>query len=147
VSAVEAVHLPDETIPITFVQDMRITQGWVRFLSVFGFVFMGLMILLGAGMLLAGAVAKDLPAWFGIVYVGVGFLYLPPSLLLHRYASTTSAFLRERTLDSLGVALARQRSFWRFVGVSAAILVGLYGLAIVGAIGFGFYAALTRHPG
>jgi hypothetical protein len=117
---------------------MRQTKPWATFLGILGFVGCGFMILAGIFMMAAGAFAPSRgpvpPAVFGLFYIVFSGLYVYPSLCLVRYGSSISRFLANPDQDTLAMALGEQKSFWRFAGILAVVLMVLYGLAIVGGI-------------
>jgi hypothetical protein len=82
-----------QAITPAMIECLRQTKPWVRFLSVLGFIFTGLIVLagialaLGAGLLrsMANTPLAGVPAvLIGVVYVGLGILYLIPNLFLFR---------------------------------------------------------------
>ena len=74
------------------------------------------------------------PAVFGLVYVAFGLLYVLPALFLNRYSSHIADLLRTNRMTDLELALAAQKSFWKFVGVFILVILCLYVLGIVAAI-------------
>jgi hypothetical protein len=121
---------------------LRQTKPWVRFLSVLGFIGVGLMCLAGAFGAAAAVVTGD-PNMVAVslIYPVAALLYLFPSLFLFRYASRIADFLRGGQAAQLEAALAAQKSFWKFVGILTVVMLVLYvgilavalGLAIIGA--------------
>jgi high-affinity nickel permease len=64
---------------------------------------------------------------------------------LLRYGTSIGRFLRSPDMNGLADALARQRSFWRFVGIMTATVIGLYFVAIfVGIVAAVFVAARSK---
>lgn len=118
---------------------LRATRAWVRFLSVLGFVVSGCLALVFA-LMLAGTGAANHTAALSVApavaasLLGAAF-YFVPSFLLHRYAGAIDAFLASREMVELEGLLARQRAFWRFMGVLAATCLGL---AFLGLVARGF---------
>lgn len=114
---------------------LRQTQPWVRFLSVLGFICSALMMLVGllgfGTMTLAGADAGPASRFLLLVYIPVGVLYFFPSFFLFRYASRINALWTTRSVRQLEDALEAQKSFWKFVGILAAVVIALYLAGIV----------------
>lgn len=144
-SAVEAPPQSSGEIPDSLVHDMQVTRTWVRLLSILAFILTGLLMIGGVGVMIAGSFSKELPSWAGAIYLVFAAVYVPPALFLHRYASALTGFLSEQTVARLGVALAHQKSFWRFIGICAALLLILYGLAMA-AVMVGAFAAFEARP-
>jgi hypothetical protein len=126
--------LPDEVgqcVTPTVLDMLRQTQPWVRFLSVLGFISSGLMVLIGVG----GAVAMMSRGigFIFLIYVPMALLYFVPSLFLFRYASRIAELRVIRGVKQLEDALAAQKSFWKFVGIAAMVVIAIYLLMLVGA--------------
>jgi hypothetical protein len=131
-------------IPPALVEAMRQTKPWVRFFGVVGFIGCGLMVLAGLFMLALGGSSK-MPGWIGLVYLPFGLLYFFPSLYLYRYGVSIEAFLRRTSVETLGEALAQQKSFWRFVGILTATILIIYAAVLVIGLVAGFGAlAMSR---
>ena len=132
------------------VEPLRRTKGWVRFLAILGFIGAGFMLLAALGMGVAWTVAPPtgaeemLPLLIGYsVFLGaMAFLYVVPCLRLLRYASGIARLEVQRDAGSLEHALEQQRSFWRFLGITAIVLLVLYALFLMGAIAFGAFSAM-----
>lgn len=122
------------------------TRPWVRFISIVTFVMAGIMVLVGIAVLLVavlgglaarghsalgpigGAIGGSVVA---LLYMALAFLYVAPGVYLFRYASAITRLKAHASPGGLEDALRHQKSFWRFVGIMAAI--GLV-LAVVGLI-------------
>lgn len=123
---------------------LRATRPWVKFLAIVGFIFTGLMILIGLIFALVGAAMPaqaGLPAnfgrVFGIAYLVLAFLYLMPCLYLIRYARAIEA-IPGTGQAAFEDALKNQKSFWKFMGIMMIVLLCLYVLFII----FGVSAAV-----
>jgi hypothetical protein len=135
--------------PVTpvMVQQLRGTKGWVRLLSIIGFLGAGLMLIAGGVMAALSSVGAGGESPFGPVGgIALGLLYLVfavvyffMSLLLHRYAGAIGGLVRTRQVAFMEAALSHQRSFWRLVGVITVVgivvwIVVMIGLLIAGAM-------------
>ncbi len=119
------------------------TAKWARLVAILGFVFLGVLLIVGvlAGWLFYRMMALQAaasgqaplidPALFGLLY-GLIFLvavviYFFPTLFLYQYAQRTLRALQtgfDPAQFSKGVGA--QRSFFAYMGVLMIILVGLY---------------------
>jgi len=132
------------------VEMLRQTKPWVTFLSVMAFIGSGLMLLGGGAMMLMGAIAGGsgnagaLPsAALGAIYIPLAFLYIYPALKLWGFSSAIGRLLGTRASMDLEMALAQQKSFWKFAGIMTIVMMVLYALVFVGAIVVGIAAG--RH--
>jgi hypothetical protein len=139
---------PSAAVPPSLIELLAQTRPWVRLISVLIFVGMGLGVL---GTLVMGAVGarSGMPgsgavsAAMFIPMLFVMALYIPPALFLWQYAAKIRQLQNGGGMPSLEEALSRQKSFWKYIGILAAVMLGLYAFAIVGAGMFG--ALMSRH--
>jgi hypothetical protein len=124
-------------VPPEIVDLMRQTKPWVTFLGVLGLIGAGLMVLLGLFSMMMGGSRSGAMGAMGLAYVVIAVIYVMPSLHLLRYGSSIGPFLADPTIERLGGALGHQRSFWRFVGIMAIVMMVLYFLLFVGLFAFG----------
>ncbi|HYH14004.1 MAG TPA: DUF5362 family protein [Flavisolibacter sp.] len=120
------------------------TARWARFLSIIGFIFLGIMIL--AGVSLSLFVGRPLDTYggssvFDAFSVGMAFFYLIlavlwffPLLFLFRFATRMKTALNSNDQNALNIALQNLKICFRYVGVITIIVLALYALAIVFAI-------------
>lgn len=110
------------------------TKPWVKFLAIMGMVGAGFMVLGGLAMLATPM------AWVSLVYLLMSFLYVVPSVYLYRYAEGIGSLKINPESLTLEQALAHQRSFWRFTGITTAVMLVIYALAFAAGIA---YSVLT----
>ncbi len=126
------------SVASTTIDLLRQTRPWVRFMSVMSFIGSGFMLIFGVAVMVIGSLGpsgKDLPTpALGLVYVPLAFLYVYPGVKLWSYASAIEKLTLSRAVDDLDGALGQQKSFWRFVGIMALVVMGLYAVGIVVAV-------------
>ncbi len=124
---------------------LQATAKWARLVAILGFVFLGIMLLIGIIMgaflgrvmamkaAMTGQVMPFDPAMFGVFYavifLVVVVIYFFPTLFLYQYATRTLRALRggfDAAQFSKGVGA--QRSFFTYIGILMIVLVGLYTL-------------------
>ena len=120
-----------ESVFYEAIQSLARTKPWVRFISVLGFLFFGIMLVSMLFMLgVGGGIFMLVP----VLPVMVLF-YLIPSVLLWNYASRIGNLLNDRSANSLVAAVAAQKSFWKYVGMATAIVLVFYmGIALLAGI-------------
>ncbi len=113
---------------------MRSTQPWVTMFAILSFIgaffgaIGGLFVLVASSKM--GPIASFGPL-FGLVYFVMAGFYGYVGVLLWGYRSGIQLYLSSNgELESLAIAVGRQASFWRFVGILTAILIALY-LALI----------------
>lgn len=120
------------------IEALERTKPWVRFLSVIGFISVGLMAL-GAVVLGAAVAFSDrpgeLPKWLAVLYAVLAVVYFFGVRLLHRYATAIDVVINGRpTASDVEDALWAQQAFWRFAGILTIIMLGCYAIMIPVAI-------------
>ncbi len=116
------------------------TKPWVRFLAVLGFLvsLIGTAVAL-LSVLLEGDLTPESPFQWGFIAGELAatlfmclIAYFIPSLLLWKYGSRIGEHLGQRDSSTFLRALASQKSFWKYVGVLALIMIAFYGVAMLG---------------
>jgi hypothetical protein len=138
---------------ITVSEDMlgslKATKTWVTFLSIVGFVFCALMVL-GALAMFAGVGSgaagpmKMLGPGFGVFYLILVAIYFFPCLFLFHYGRAIGR-IPSAGQSAMEEALAKQKSFWKYMGIVTIIAIGLDLCLILGAVLFGMMAATGGH--
>ena len=111
------------------------TRPWVLFLSILGFLGGGLMAL-AAVVVVIGAVFAAQPEMLivGPIYLLYAALYLASAYYLFLYGRRIGVFEQTNQVRDLESALVAQKSFWRLVGITLAVMLALGLLFAVGAV-------------
>lgn len=139
-----------EPVLLTITEDIRSfiyeSSKWTKFLSIVGFVFTGLMIMLSLSV---GAIMSSMNNMVGAqnnpyAAMGTGFLtvfllitagiYFYPSFILFKFSSSAKQAVLYGDQESLSTAMGKLKSFFKFWGILLIVILGFYALAIVTAI-------------
>lgn len=119
------------------VETMRQTRTWAMFVGVIGVIF-GLLSLAVClmGMMMISNVPPGTPeqaqmALGTAVQFVSGLVQLIVGSCALRFSGRTADFVASRSVAQLDLALQAQLTFWRVLGIIAAIMVGLIVLAFV----------------
>ena len=120
----------DALVTPRILEAMRQTRPWVTFFAVLGFIATGFSVIAGIGFIASTRSEFQGAGEFGLVYlliaglcgVGAGFLY--------RYRTSIVALERGGGVSALEGTIEAQKSFWRFIGISSAVALGLYVVVI-----------------
>jgi hypothetical protein len=116
---------------------LRQTRPWVRLISVLMFIGIAFM-LLGACVMIGISSSRpgNVPfaVGFGLMYVLMSFIYIMPAIYLSRYASRISELQQYRREDKLEQAIEAQKSFWKFIGIIALVILLLYAAVALVAV-------------
>jgi Family of unknown function (DUF5362) len=131
-------------------EHLKNTKPWVRLLSILGFIGAVLMLILGVVVIAGGSLVQGLTgdtgfpvAALGVIYLAAAFLYIAPSMYLWRYGKAIGVLLDSPRVRNLEEALGHQKSFWRFAGICAAVILVLYAVIFVFAIGAAIIGAIA----
>ncbi|MES2836383.1 MAG: hypothetical protein V4667_02580 [Bacteroidota bacterium] len=114
---------------------------WSKFLSIMGFIGMGIMLIAGVGMIIAGfKFATYMPAGvmnfgvLGLIYIVIAGIYFVPFYYFFKSAVDikNGLFSNNQLLFSSGIAYLK--SHLKFMGIMTIIILSLYVLIIIGAI-------------
>lgn len=116
--------------------------GWTYFLSIIGFIFVGLFVLIAV---FASSIynnmaqfSQELPVNVGLfmtaVYVIVALIYFFPILFLFKFSKRLKSALKSKEDEELASALEMLKSHYKFVGVFTIIVLSLYALAIISGL-------------
>jgi hypothetical protein len=107
------------------------------------------MVLIGGGLFIMGAAMGARhggpPAFLGCIYIPFALLYFFPALFLFQYASLITRFQNTPDAQSLHAALAKQKSFWKFVGIMMVVILSIYLIFIIVMIIAGIAGAAFMH--
>lgn len=125
---------------------LREAAKWAYFLSILGFVFVGLFVIIGLFMgtalsTLSSRSAGMLPAsFFSAIYIIMAALYFFPVLYLYRFGSNVKRAFSSNDTEALTQGLKGLKSHYKFVGILAIIMISFYILAIL----FSLFAGLSN---
>ena len=119
------------------------TAQWAKFLSIIGFVFIGLMIVLGVVMIfvipslnqkisgLSGTSPMVNSVYFSIFYFILAAAYFFPVLYLFRFSNQSLKAIKNKKHKFLTSAFKQLKNHFKFVGILIIVSLSLYVLAIL----------------
>ena len=119
------------------------TSKWCKFLSILGFVGLGLLLLssffintIYSNMSQASAMPFNLGIVMTIVYVLIIAIYIFPIYYLYQFSLQLKKALISKDDETLASAFEMLKSHYKFTGVFSIIMLSIYVLAgIVGLMG------------
>jgi hypothetical protein len=124
---------------------------WTRFLSIVGFVLTAMFVMsaFSVGAMLS-ALSTTMPGnpmlklgsgvWT-VVYLLFALLQFYPSFLLYKFSSSATKAVLFADQPSLGEAIGKLKSFFKFWGILTIVIIALYVLMIVMFVSSGGQAA------
>ncbi|GJM31309.1 MAG: hypothetical protein DHS20C18_03100 [Saprospiraceae bacterium] len=129
--------------------DLIATAKWAKFLSIVGFVMMGLMLLgiFAASSMMAymlqestgGLIGSGVIIVFYLILLGIFFF---PLLFQFRFANKALVAVETGNQSALTGAFSNLKSMYKFWGIYTAIILGLYGLILVGSLLIGIGSSI-----
>lgn len=130
---------------------LKETAKWAYFLSIIGFVGIGLLVLIAIfagtffslmsnsvpGMAAAGG---SFGIMFSIIYLIMALLYFFPVYFLNKFASNAKKAFRDNDSEALTNSFGYLKSHYKFIGILTVILLALYGVVLVFAVIAGLIA-------
>ena len=124
---------------------LRESAKWCMFLSIVGFIFIGLMVIMGAFMAIAMSAIPDDPyggamgmnpfmaikGYLGAFYIILALVYFFPVYYLFNYSKGTKQALDSGNEDVLSNALVNLKSHHKYLGIFTIITIGLYIIGII----------------
>lgn len=122
---------------------LKESAKWCKFMSIVGFVGIGLMVLGGLFVMISSSALDSMSetsrfpfptSVLTIFYLVFAAIYFFPVYYLYQYATKTTIALRSRNQQLLTDGLENLKSHHKFLGIFTLIIISIYGLVFVGAI-------------
>jgi len=118
---------------------LRETAKWSKFLSIVGFVMMGLMLLFlgfaGTTMstMFASSYGRSTGGGFAQFIILAAFLliYFFPCLYLYKFATKMQVALRSNDQETLNSSFENLKSCFKFMGILMIIILAIYAVAFL----------------
>ncbi|MGB0837429.1 MAG: hypothetical protein ACPGRE_04965 [Flavobacteriaceae bacterium] len=117
------------------------TSKWAKFLSIMGFIMTGIMVLAAIGMLFfSGTTSSALGMGvqgilFSVIYLIMALIYAYPCYLLLKFSNNVSESISNGDSGQLEQALKNQSDMYTFFGIFTIIILAIYLIGIVIALG------------
>lgn len=146
---------PDETLQLdrSGIENLNETRKWTMFISILGFVGMGLMII---GLIVAMAVMGTLRSQYGegmqlqtssltpftmIPFIILVAIYFFPLYYLLMFSRNSATAVRNKDSVALNSAMKYLRMHYRFMGILLIVVLSIYLIIILIAIAAGGFIA------
>jgi hypothetical protein len=134
---------------------LQVIRKWAKFIAVFMFVMIGLMVLAGFFMgfamsaLSTMSVKQPMPFpsfFFTIIYLVMALIYFFPVLYLYRFSQHLGNALMMGSSEELSASFQFLSKHYHFVGVLMIISLILFGLMIFVAVIAGIFGLTAMNP-
>jgi len=118
------------------------TAKWAKFLGIMGFIACGFILLAALSLFMLGNNLSEIPnmpasmtgGLLGTFYLLVAAFYFFPSRYLYQYAEKLNLAIQSEDETQLILALDKNKSFFKFMGIMTIVVIGLYVLMFIGLI-------------
>lgn len=121
---------------------LKETASWTYFLSILGFVGIGILVVFGiffGTIMSAGALGNANPyanmgvsmGYFGFIYVVMGLIYFFPVLYLFKFSKKMKQALSTKNNEDFKLAITNLKSHYKFMGVFTIVIFSIYILAFI----------------
>jgi heme/copper-type cytochrome/quinol oxidase subunit 2 len=114
------------------------TRKWTMFLSVLGFIFLGLIIFAGLATSLFLTTFKTQEANLGIpesfmilIFIVVGAIYFFPVFFLFRFSRNTRDAIQNLDRQKLEKGLRNLRLYFTYIGIMVIVVLSIYVVALL----------------
>lgn len=136
---------------------LKETAKWGYFLSIIGFVFIGIMVLfaifMGAFLSKLGSmggssmgnpisVMGNMGGFMAVIYLIIAFIYFFPVYYLFQFSSKAKIAFKSNDNHKLNESFQFLKSHYKFMGIMALIMVSFYGIFFFFAFLFGMTSFL-----
>ena len=127
-------------LPPMIVGFLKETSTWSYFLSIIGFIGIGLMVLVGVFFSVTlDNIPENKPydtlgidmTYFGLIYVVLGLIYFFPMLYLFNFSRKMKSALSSNSNEALTAAFSNLKSHYKFLGIITIVIMSMYVLILV----------------
>lgn len=118
--------------------NLNATRKWTTFISVLGFIFLGLLIFIGAitGTFLTAFKSKETNLGIPesimlLIFAFTAVIYFFPVFFLFRFSRHTRNAVQKNDRDEFYKASKNLRAFFTYIGIMAIIVITVYVVALV----------------
>jgi hypothetical protein len=134
-----------EGVTLLYMNEIR---KWTQFMSILGFVVIGLLALVGVIFLIASVTRPSmqidefgilLGPWMGICYILLAVVYFFPVLYMYRFSTFAKQSLLqissgESSNELMAKAIVYLKRHFRYVGIFTIAILAVYLLVIIGLL-------------
>jgi len=108
------------------------TSKWANFLSIIGFVMLGLMVIVSFVMIAMTASILGAEALgIGVMYLFMVALYFFPTLYLFKFARKIKAGILSTSQEDMTQGFENLKKLFKFMGILMIVLLGFYALVLL----------------
>jgi hypothetical protein len=119
-------------------KNLNVTRKWTTFLSVLGFIFLGLIIVAGLATSLFLTTFKSqqanlgVPEWLMIVVIiAIGIFYFFPIFFLFRFSRNTRDGVQNRDPRKLTKGFRNLRLYFAYLGIMVILVLTVYFMLLI----------------
>ena len=115
------------------------TTKWGKFLTIMGYIGIGLMTLAAIFMIASSSLFSDVEpgfnmGWMGGFYLLIALLYFFPVRYLHKFSDKIKNGISAENPEELTLGFENLKSLFKFMGIATIVMVSFYILMVLGMI-------------
>jgi hypothetical protein len=117
---------------------LNATRKWTMFLSVLGFIFLGLMIVAGLATSFFLTTFKSQEANLGIpeslmiiIFIVIGAIYFFPVFFLFRFSRNTRDAIQKLDRQKLSKGFRNLRLYFTYIGIMVIVVLSIYLMILI----------------
>lgn len=129
----EGIILNDQSL-----RNLNETRKWTLFISIVGFVIVGMMVLLA---LFIGSLMSSLPTgtsmpiskgFASVIYLVIAAIYFFPIYFLYKFSSHMKTGIIRKSQNDIDLAFKNLNAHYKFLGILVAIVIAFYVFILLG---------------
>ena len=124
------------------------TAKWSKFLSIAGFVGMGILVLVGIFVMVGLSAFSSISNMgfpmgaLGFIYIIIALLYYFPLSYLYKFSVNLAKGLKSNEQQSVNYGFENLKSLFKFMGILTIVVLSIYALVLVVMIPIGIFSAM-----
>lgn len=122
------------------IKNLNATRKWTMFISVLGFIFLGLLIVIGlvTSTFLTAFKSKEVnlgipESLMAVLFIVIAAIYFFPVLFLFRFSKNTRDAVQNLDKMKLEKAFKNLRIYFTYIGIMVIIVLSIYIVALLAA--------------
>ena len=117
---------------------LNTTRKWGIFLSIVGFIFTGLILLIAIIVATSFSFIESALPVSGfslfLIYIAIAILYFFPVLFLYKFSVNTKIAIDSRSSSHAEIGFKNLKSMFKYIGILTIAILTIYPIAIVAAV-------------
>jgi len=111
---------------------LKETAKWAKFLSIMGFIGVGLMLIAGLVIIaITPSFVRNGGVIMGVTYLVMAGLYIMPVIYLYKFSNDISESLERENVNQLELGFESLKSHYKYIGIFTIVIISIYALLFI----------------